>query len=158
MRIVILLGALLALTTTIESMPAAARDCWDYTRRDRRVARRVNRSRLNHGDGRLRLDRHLSRVARSHTRAMINNYTLYHTPNLSYKITRERAVAENVGYGSRVKRVHRAFMRSSGHRANTLGSYRFFGVSARRGKGYVWLTVVFESRRNPGTRLSMPRC
>ena len=68
-------------------------------------------------------------------------------------------LAENVGVGSSVTRVHSEFMRSSPHRANILYSrFRYFGLNVYRAHGRMWVTVEFESRRNPGTTLSMPRC
>lgn len=48
-------------------------------------------------------------------------------------------------------------MRSSAHRANILDrKFDYFGVGVRRGKGSLWVTVVFASGRNPGTTLKMP--
>jgi uncharacterized protein YkwD len=122
------------------------------------MARKINRARTSRGLGRVRLDRHISRVARVHNNAMIQARSLFHTANLGRKVTRWTRLGENVGYGATVKSLHRAFMRSSGHRANILGRFRYIGVATRRAGGRLWTTIVFEHYRNPGTRLWMPSC
>jgi uncharacterized protein YkwD len=122
------------------------------------MARKINNARTSRGLGKLRLDRHLSRVARVHTKAMTDTRQLFHTANLGSKVTRWTRLGENVGYGAGVKSLHRAFMRSSGHRANILGRFRYVGVATRKAGGRLWTTIVFEHYRDPGTRLSMPSC
>jgi hypothetical protein len=32
------------------------------------------------------------------------------------------------------------------------------GVGAKKAHGWLWVTVVFQASRNPGTRLYMPKC
>jgi uncharacterized protein YkwD len=50
-------------------------------------------------------------------------------------------------------------MRSAGHRANILNSaFTYVGVGSVKKRGQLWMTLTFESRQNPGTRLSMPSC
>jgi uncharacterized protein YkwD len=50
-------------------------------------------------------------------------------------------------------------MKSDDHRANILkGKYRYFGIGHKKSGGWLWVTVVFESRKDPGTTLSMPSC
>jgi uncharacterized protein YkwD len=157
-RVVIVVASLLAVSVVVTSSPVGAGSCWDYKAKERRMARKINRARTSRGLGRVRLDRHLSRVARAHTRAMVDSRKLFHTQNLGWKVTRWNRLGENVGYGATVKSLHRAFMRSSGHRANILGRFRHIGVATNKAGGRLWTTIVFEHRRDPGTRLSMPRC
>jgi uncharacterized protein YkwD len=157
-RVVCWAASLLAFSILTTSSPVVAGSCWTYRDAEKRMAGKINRARNHRGLRRLRLDRHLSRVARVHTNAMIESRQLFHTSNLGRKVTRWNRLGENVGYGGSVTTLHRAFMRSSGHRANILGRFRYIGVATRRAAGRMWTTVVFEHYRDPGTRLWMPRC
>lgn len=50
-------------------------------------------------------------------------------------------------------------MESPAHRDNILfDRYRHVGVGVKRSGGLMWVTVVFEASKDPGTRLSMPSC
>jgi uncharacterized protein YkwD len=35
-------------------------------------------------------------------------------------------------------------------------TFTYVGIGARRHGGSLWITVLFEERRNPGTTMSMP--
>ena len=138
---------------------AGSGSCYSYSTKDRSLAQRTNRARARHDIGRLSLDPQLSYVAKRHSRSMASKYTLYHTASLGSLVTRWRSLGENVGYAGSVKKVHRAFMNSAGHKANILKpGYRNFGVGVVKKGGRIWATVVFEARRNPGTTLKMPSC
>ncbi len=92
---------------------------------------------------------------------MAKRSALYHTADrrLARRVTRWNVLGENVGVGYTVASLQKAFMASASHRANVLGSFFVhFGVGTRRKGGRLWVTVVFESVRNPGTRLRMPSC
>jgi uncharacterized protein YkwD len=135
--------------------------CWDYKRSERGFARKMNKVRRRKGRGRLSLDPELSRAARVHTSEMIRRNTLYHTSNrkLRRRVVGWSTLGENVGLGGSVRSLHRAFMNSAHHRSNVLyGSFRHAGVGVRKRSGRMWVTVIFEARRDPGTRLRMPRC
>jgi uncharacterized protein YkwD len=135
--------------------------CWDYKRSERRFAKKMNKARRRRGRGRLSLDPELSRAARVHTREMIRRNTLYHTSNakLRRRIVGWSTLGENVGQGGSVRSLHKAFMNSTYHRSNVLyGRFRHTGVGVRKRRGRMWVTVIFEARRDPGTRLRMPRC
>ncbi|MGH2820126.1 MAG: CAP domain-containing protein [Actinomycetota bacterium] len=139
----------------------SAGGCYRYRAAERTLARATNTARRRHHLSALQLDRHVSYVARVHSRAMAKGRTVFHTPSqtLAWRVTRWRSLGENVGAGGGVRRVHRAFMRSAGHRTNVFRSgFRHFGVGVVRAGGRAWVTVVFEARRDPGTRLRMPRC
>ena len=153
-----LVASVLALTILLPASPASSGSCWTYSNKEKAFVRKINASRDNNGLRNLKPDRHLSRVARAHTNAMVRDWNLYHTPNLGGKVTRWNRLGENVGYGSRVGSLHRAFMASPGHRDNILGRYRWVGIGTRKVDGRLWVTVVFESRRDPGTTMWMPRC
>jgi len=153
------LVVVLSLCLLAGSAGADGGSCYRHSNKDRSLARKTNAARAKADVRKLSLDPHLSRVARRQARAMARKATLYHTRSLGSLVTRWRALAENVGYSSTVKSVHRAFMRSSAHRANLLrASYRHLGIGVVKKRGYIWATAVFESRRNPGTTLSMPTC
>ncbi len=160
LRSIVGIGMAMLLAIAFPSVPAQAGSCWNYKPAERRMAQKINGARDATGHNRLRLDPQLSRVARKHTNGMVKSRTLYHTPSaaLARRVTRWRSLGENVGVAGGVKRLHRMFMNSPAHRANNLAGFRFVGIGTKRKSGRVWVTVVFESRRNPGTRLSMPSC
>jgi uncharacterized protein YkwD len=135
--------------------------CWKTKATERAFARRIDRARERNGKSRLRSDPELAKAARSHTQGMVNRGKLYHTPGdrLSTKVTNWTVLGENVGVGSGVAELHRAFMDSEGHRENVLyPSYTFVGVGVVERNDRMWVTVVFESRTDPGTTQRMPRC
>ncbi|MFN2389631.1 MAG: CAP domain-containing protein [Actinomycetota bacterium] len=153
-----------AITVVAYLLPSARADsaCWRYRDPERALARLANGARGKRGVSRLRLDPELSRVARKHTKEMVAAGVLKHSSydQLSRRVTNWRALGENVGMGLRARRVHRAFMGSTAHRANILDR-RFVHVGVgtlRDGRGRLWATVVFESSADPGTTLSMPSC
>jgi uncharacterized protein YkwD len=107
------------------------------------------------------MDPELSRVARKHTFEMVRRRTLYHTSagKLRRRVVRWVLLGENVGVGGTVGSLHRAFMHSPAHRANVLRpTFNHSGVGVKKAGGRMWVTVIFQSRSNPGTRLRMPRC
>ena len=109
----------------------------------------------------LSLDPELSKAAKVHTREMVRAATLYHTPTTTLKrrVTRWTTLGENVGVGQTVTTLHSAFMNSPTHRDNVLFStYNHVGVGTRQVGDRLWVTVIFENRVDPGTRLKMPRC
>jgi len=145
--------------STLWPSVATAGACWSYRDADRRMAKKINKSRTNNDKGKVKLDPHLSKVARRHTRSMASDGVLTHTSNLGGKVTGWVSLGENVGYGGNVKKLHKMFMDSDEHRANILnGAFKFVGVGTVKKDGYTWTTVVFESKKNPGTTLKMPKC
>ena len=135
--------------------------CYRHNRMERGFARKMNKARRRSGRRRLSLDPEASKVAMAHTRSMFRKATLFHSPHgqLGRRVTRWTVLGENIGVGGGVKSLHKAFMASPLHRANVLYSrFRHVGVGAAKKRGRLWVTVVFESRRDPGTRLRMPRC
>jgi uncharacterized protein YkwD len=92
---------------------------------------------------------------------MAKNSALYHTADwrLARRVTRWRVLGENIGVGNTVLSLQQAFLASPSHRDNVLSrTFVHLGVGTKRKNGRLWVTVVFESRRNPGTRLRMPTC
>ncbi|HSJ51814.1 MAG TPA: CAP domain-containing protein [Actinomycetota bacterium] len=94
----------------------------------------------------LKIDTDLSRYARRHSRAMANQDRLFHTSDLALKLRGKRwsVAGENVGYGSSLAQIQRAFMRSKPHRANILkGAYEHAAIGVVRSNGTFWVTVIF---------------
>ena len=155
-------AALIVSSLFVQSAPVQAGGrCYEYSELDKKLFKKTNKSRTNHGVGKLTLDPHLSKVARKHTKEMINQSSLEHTGNsvLGNRVTRWIVLGENVGKGDSLREIQKAFMDSSGHKANILdSSYKFGGMSAKKHNGKVWSTVVFEASNNPGTTLQMPDC
>ncbi len=123
---------------------------------------KVNRAREANHVGKLKLDPELSRVAAKHTKEMTSSAGLVHTDPevLGRRVTKWVVLGENIGAGRGVSSLHEAFMKSNDHRREILlASYAYIGVGTRQGSdGRLWVTVVFEGRDNPGTRLKMPSC
>ncbi len=135
--------------------------CWDYKRTERKFARKMNKARVNNDKTRIRMDAELSRAARKHTWEMVGNDELYHTPStkLKRRVTNWTVLGENVGVGGDVDSLHKAFMNSPAHKANILySSFRHVGIGVLKRDGRMWVTVIFEATKNPGTRLWMPKC
>lgn len=85
----------------------------------------TNQERKRHGLPPLEIDKNLVKSARQHAIWMTRNRALQHT---------RQSVAENIAVGQRNSlEVVRAWMNSSGHRANILsGGHRRIGVAAYR--------------------------
>jgi uncharacterized protein YkwD len=149
---------------TLESMtPAAAADssCWNYKSAERGFTKKMNAARSNNDKVTLKLDPELSKVARKHTGEMVNKDLLHHTPSstLANRVTAWNTLGENVGVGSTVDSLHKAFMNSTAHKANILhSSFRYVGVGTKSAGNRLWVTVIFEASSNPGTTLDMPNC
>ena len=154
-----IVAASLALAVLVPATTASSASCYSYSDKERGFARKINKARGGRDLRKLSLDPELSRVAMRQTRTMVNKNFLHHTPNLGKRVTHWISLGENVGYGSTVASLHKMFMASRPHKANILGrKFRFVGVGSKRARGRLWVTVVFESRRNPGTTLDMPKC
>ena len=106
----------------------------------------LNQTRRSHGLPIFRLNIVLSRTAQSHSRAMADRNTLFHTTNLWYAV---RAFSpstwgENVGYAPWLKRLRTLWMQSGGHRANILNPrFRRIGIGVARARGVFWVTTIF---------------
>lgn len=151
------------LTLPDNSPTAAGADnpCYSFSAAERSFASKMNQERRERGLGTMKLDPELSRVAMKHTREMTSNNTLYHTTTsaLTRRVTNWVTLGENVGVGAEVSTLHSAFMASPAHKDNVLhSSFNNVGVGVGQGGGRMWVTVIFEARSNPGTRLSMPSC
>ena len=94
----------------------------------------------------LRLNSRLNRVAQRHSARMAKTNRLHHNPNLVKHVGDMpwKILGENVGVGSTVGTLHKAFMNSPSHRSNILRSaYRRVGIGVLFSRGRTWVTVVF---------------
>ena len=140
---------------------ASSSTCWTYKPDERGFAQKMNEERTRLGKTKLRLDPELSKAARVHTAEMTGKELLHHTSasTLRRRVVSWRILGENVGVGAEVESLHAAFMASPAHRENILFTkYRYAGVGTAEVGGRLWVTVIFESRTNPGTPLRMPSC
>ena len=148
-------------TRPATTLSEASSTCWTWKSAEKSFFYKINRARQLAGRTKLVLDRHLGRVSRKHTWDMASRNRLYHTSagTLGWRVTRWYQLGENVGVGGTVESLHNAFMNSPSHRSNVLYSkFRYVGVGTTTKNGSLWVTVTFESTRDPGTRLSMPSC
>ena len=129
---------------------------WSFNRVERCIMRKVNNARARQGLHRLSADKQLSYVARRHARGMAATGGIYHDANMSREITRWRRLGQNTGRAGSCRRAFRAFMRSSIHRTNILGRWRFMGVGVEKRGGRVFVQQVFESRVDPGNVYHYP--
>lgn len=114
------------------------------TTREARLVAMINHARVRHGLAPLHLRAGLVRYARRHSRSMAAQGDLFHTANFSV-ICCWSMVGENIGYNSTVRRMHRAFMASPGHRANVLERrYRQVGVGIVKKGDRLWVTEIFR--------------
>ncbi len=146
---------------TVATSATANNQCWDYKTSERRFKLKINRERAALGQGKLRLDPELSKVALKHTNEMVAKSELYHTSSeqLKNRVTNWNLLGENVGVGGGVDSLHKAFMNSPAHAANVLNSsFKHVGVGVVKKGGRMWVTIIFEAVTNPGTTLPMPKC
>lgn len=140
------------------SQASASSTCYTYSTLEVQMADATNDARVRAGQGPLRLDPELSRVATRQAVSMANHDRIFHTPvaKLTWRVTNWQTLGENVGVGGDIGSLHEAFMASPGHRDNVLGAYSHVGVGIERRAGRIWVAVLFESETDPGTRMPMP--
>jgi hypothetical protein len=111
---------------------------------------KINAERSSRGLNTLATDGGLTSHARRHTAEMIASNSLYHSSSAELKAAAGSgwsAIAENVGRGNTVDSLHKAFMDSSGHRANILGDYNYVGIGTDTAPdGRLYVTVVFMKK------------
>ena len=159
--VAIVIGVFAGMIGFSGSAQAGSWTCFHQKDAERRFTKKMNYARSQKGLAKMRLDKQMSRVARIHSKQMADRNYIYHSsPNeLMSRITRERLLSENVGRGGDVSGVHKAFMGSSAHRDNILrSSWRHVGVGTVTSNGVLYVTVVFESRQDPGTTVNPPSC
>jgi uncharacterized protein YkwD len=150
--------ALPSVTATAQTKSSCG---WTVKSNERGFAADTNAARAKAGVGKLTLDPQLSKAARMHTREMIKRNLLYHTPNdkLTRRVTNWTVLGENVGVGGTVDSLQAAFLHSPEHKANIVfPQFKYMGIGSVERNDRLWVTVIFESAKNPGTPLRMPSC
>lgn len=114
------------------------------------MARWINEARAAQGRAALTNDTGISSIPRGWSDSMARRHELAHNPNYAGQVfgarPQARTAAENVGRSTGTNRdLFDAFMGSSGHRANILGT-QFTHVTvgcAIDGSGEIWATMNF---------------
>lgn len=158
---VAVLSAVMALT----SVPAgvgqlaeadASSSGYRFKRAELCLMRKINRVRASNGRQQLNADKQLAYVARRHAQSMANSGGVWHDTDVGSKVTRWRRLGQNTGRGSSCTSLARSFMRSTKHRDNILGHYRFMGIGVQSSGSYLYVQELFESRRDPGNIYHYP--
>lgn len=106
---------------------------------------RMNQERADNGQGPLSWASDLAGVADRWAAHMASTQRLAHNPNLQSEVANWRAVGENVGEGSSIEDLDRAFYASPEHRANILDQdFRQVGVGSVQQSGTLWIAIVFR--------------
>lgn len=120
---------------------------------EKALLRAINRERADRDLRTVATDRRAVSMAREHARAMERRGTIYHNPALGTKagqraLGNPTVVGENVGVGRSAASIHRAFMKSRGHRGVILGPrYRLAGIGVYAdGEGELWVVELLLSR------------
>lgn len=161
LKVALICAAFVAATPFQQVVAEAGAECFESKPEELAFLNRINLARRAESRGRLQLDPELTKVARRHSREMTAKNLLQHTDTATFRrrVTNWTLLGENVGVGSTVESLHRAFMASASHRDNILfGSFRHIGIGTRERRGRLWVTVVFEAAKDPGTTLRMPGC
>ena len=138
LAVLLVLAGLVVPATAAQAAPAAP-DA------ETELVRAINRERTARGLAPLGIDLQLTRVARDWSERMAAAGGISHRPNLgSYVTPGWRRLAENVGVGPSISRMHDAFMNSPGHRDNVLGDFERVGVGVVERDGRLWATVNFR--------------
>lgn len=147
---VLVIAAVLAGMLVASALPAAAnvRPTAEVL-----MVHRINEARAARGLPRLVSNLQMKRIARQWTYSMASRGQVSHRTNLAAVVDGDFVrLAENVGYtrldGARdtvlVDRLHDAFLRSDGHRAQILGRFNMVGVGIQRLRGgQMYVTVNF---------------
>lgn len=110
---------------------------------------KINAERTTRGLNALSSHGTLVSHARQHSAEMAATDSIWHTKNLGGVISGWSRIGENVGRGPSVDSLHRAFMNSSGHKANILGDFSHAGVGTFVTEdGMMYVTVVFMKSKD----------
>jgi len=138
------IGLLLAASIALTAVPAEPASAW--TSPERELQRRHNYARVIRDVKYLKFSASLSLKAERHSQEMSRKGYIYHSSCLRCQFSGYSwsVGGENVGVGSTMKSLHRAFMDSSPHRRNVLyRSYRYVGIGVVESGGRKWVTVLF---------------
>lgn len=129
---------LLALVTVLVVPVAAAAPAAAGSSPEVKVLQMVNAERGARGLHPFEMNRRLSHRAERNSCSMARHGRLSHSGHL------RSGMAENVGVGTTLRSVVRAWMRSPEHRRNLLGPYRQAGVGVDKAAGLFWVTLTLR--------------
>ena len=142
--------ALLVIALLTASLALASPASAVLNPKEKKLAYLVNKARSSHSLAKLKVSGVLSDLARKHSAKMHKegNPVLHSTTGQMYSyMDKAHCVAmlgENVGMNYTVPLMHQAFMKSTPHRHNVLGSqYKKLGVGVKTYNGRVWVTELF---------------
>lgn len=135
---------------------AGKRSRYTFKKVEKCMLSKINKRRVKNGVGKLSWDRQLGYVARKHAKKMARSGTIFHDDGLGYRVTRWRALGQNVGEGGGCKKLFRAFWDSAPHRHNILGRWSYVGVGSESRNGRIFVQQVFEHKMNPGNVYTYP--
>ena len=117
------------------------------------VLKYTNQYRKSKGLATLEMRDDLNAIARKHSEDMASGRTSFGHNGYNQRVAKikktvrpyDGLVAENVVYGaSNGKEAFDIWKRSSGHRKNMLGNYKYIGIgTARSKKGVIYYTQIF---------------
>ncbi len=142
------LGLGLTAALLFGSLPAGGAGAAERVGPRLRFVELTNQDRREHDRRALGFERRISRYARRHSLAMARRGYLFHssTDRLRTVLSDVRwsIGGENVGVGSSLESLQRAFMASRTHRENVLRpEFRRMAVGIVRDDGRIWITVIF---------------
>lgn len=144
-RLVGVLASVTVAVTALAGLGSAAPAAASTSSDEAGFVNSVNAARNNAGRPDYAVSADLTAVARRWAGAMASSRDLKHNPNLAGQVTGWRYVGENVGVGSDVSGLHRAFMNSPAHKANVMdGDFTQVGIGVAYGGGRLWVAEVFR--------------
>lgn len=125
----------------ISAPPAAA-----LSRKEKQLARMINRERHERGINRMKKNSKLNRYAQQNSNQMASRNQLGHFTNLQ-QVAQDahcRGVQENVGDADTVRKVFREWLNSSAHRSQMLNPANDkMGIGIKPDDGTLWATAIF---------------
>jgi uncharacterized protein YkwD len=138
------IGLLVAASLVLVLLPARPAEAASSP--ERAMQWRHNYARKSREIRGLKFSPSLSLKAERHSLKMARSGYIYHSSCLSCTFSSYSwsVGGENVGVGSSVRSLHRAFMDSPPHRRNILyRAYRYIGIGVVKSGGRMWVTVLF---------------
>lgn len=137
-------GALLALVLVAGSVATAPSA---HASPESDLVAKINAARRAHGLRALVVRGDLTAVAERHSARMAGQGRIFHNASLRNQVSGWTVIGENVGRGRTAGEIHRAFMRSSSHRAVILNAkYNQVGVGVTARGGLLYVSEVFVRR------------
>lgn len=153
LRITSSMVVIVALAAALLAASAAPAEAYVRPTAEVLMVHRINQARAAYGLAPLTSNLQMKRIARQWSYSMAVRNQVQHRTNLAEVVDGNFVrLAENVGFSrlegasdsTLVDRLHAAFMRSDGHRAQILGSFNMVGVGVQRlSGGRMYVTVNF---------------